>query len=121
MRSFLLAILLFALMLTGITLNTIFLHRLCTDMLNALAALPELSDGQIDAANRIAARWAEARSVVSLSVSDNTVNRIDDGIAALCTQAATGTDADYTLARERLRLLIEELRDYEMPTWENLI
>ena len=121
MRSFLLAILLFALMLTGIVVNTVCLRRFCSEMLSAIRAMPTLPADSSDAADRIAARWREVRPLISFSASDNMISRIDDAIAALCTHAAAGSTADYILAREHLRLVIEELRDYEMLTWENLL
>ena len=121
MRSFLLAILLFALMIFGIAANTVYLERLCDELADAIAALPDMPDQSTAAADRITARWTKARPLVGLSVGDSTLNRIDDLLAALRAHMAAGSLADYTLAREQLRRAIEDLRSTETSTWEKLM
>ena len=122
MRSFILSIVLFAVMLAGIIGNAVFINRLCDDMLTDLDTLPaQIESGNTAAVNAMRARWERAHSWLSLSVSYVEMNHVRDTLAALHAHCETGTDSDYALAREQLRLAIEEVRRFELLAWDNVI
>ncbi|MBQ8396773.1 MAG: DUF4363 family protein [Clostridia bacterium] len=122
MRSFVLSIILFAVMLAGIIGNAVFVNRLCDDMLADLDTLPaHVESGNTVAVNAMRIRWERAHCWLSLSVSYVEMNHVRDALAALHAHCENGTAPDYALAREQLQLAIEEVRRFELLAWDNVI
>ena len=122
MRSFIFTLLLFAVMLAGIAWNAAAVDRLCDDMLTALDRLPAaIQPARSDAINAIGIRWDHANRWLSLSVSSIEMDRVRDALTALAAHSTGENDADYVLAREQLRQAIEEMRRFELLTWDNVI
>ena len=122
MRSFVLSLVLFAVMLAGIAGNALFIHHLCDDLLARIDALPnQAQSGSLAAFDALHAHWERMHNWVSLSVSYVQMNQVRDALTAMTAHYANGTDADYFLAREQLRLAIEEMCRFEMLAWDNLI
>ncbi len=122
MRSFVFTLLLFAVMLAGIVCNAVAVNRLCDDMLADLGRLPPVIEPALSAdISAMRTRWERAHGWLSLSVSNIEMNHVRDALTALAAYCTGDSDADYAHAREQLREAIEEVRQFELLAWDNVI
>lgn len=118
MRSFLISLILFALVLGGIFLNSRYLSRLSEEMYDTLEAIPAFSEEASDeirvaGTERLARLWEKHRKTVSFTVLTHTVEGIDDRLGALQAALRYRDAVEFDTAREHLLRIIGDLVCYE--------
>lgn len=106
MRSLISALLLFLIVLGAITLNSIFLHRSADEMLGTASVLP-YSEEQEEQLEELESFWDKRRTLLSLSVKYDYIERMNDLLISLRAAISAGNHTEV----ERICLLICELCD----------
>lgn len=125
MRSFMLSVILFAVMLAGIVGNALYVHHLCDDMLAFVDQLPDQTGGDVSPVlnllEAMEGRWNKAHCWLSLSVSYREIGQIRSEMTAMRVHFIAADDDNYLCAREQLRLAIENMRRFEQLSLDNVM
>ena len=114
MKAFIVALLLFSLMLTDVIFNAIYINEASTHLRRLADSLPEVgSVGCAEAVEELCDEWHDRRSIIELSTDLRRLSEIDTLLSSL-RAAAQGMDAaEYNKTRAVLGYLFTELRAFE--------
>lgn len=122
MKSFLVALLLLALMLCGITCNAIYINKVANQMNQLVSALPDIGEeGCLEQALNIQQYWEQNASYVGLSVSYLITDRVSEQASVLSACAACNDFYGFRTALALLQDAIGDMRRLERFSIENLL
>lgn len=111
MKSLIATTVLLALLLTGIFLNHWYVNHVADTASRMVATLPDIGDKDALAKTTELMRYWEARaSIIGLSVSFPTIDRINEQIAVLITYAESEDSCGYQITRVLLSDAISDMR-----------
>ena len=114
MKSLITTAVLFSLLLTGIFLNHWYVNHVADTASGMVAALPDVDDKAAPAKVAELMRYWEARaSIIGLSVSFPTIDRINEQIAILIAYAESKDPCGYQITRVLLSDAISDMRRLE--------
>ena len=116
MKAFIGAILIFLLLVGGVTANTLFMGQRLDVLLQAAIALP--CDASKDAtpcpeAEALLRLWEKTRPIAAVTVSSARLEKIDSALGRMKVAWDAGDDDAYREARAELVLLLSRLRAME--------
>ena len=120
MRSFLASLVLFSLMLGAIFLNSRYLLQLSREMQDAAEAIPSLSEKDaeqlmiLERLDTLECIWEKNRETVALTVSQRTVEGIDDCLGTLDAAIRHGDAFEFDRTRAHLLRIINDLGYYDV-------
>ena len=121
MKNLVIALILFAALLAATTANALFVRRTVTELSEMVRAMPEApGDDAGQAALAVRDLWEAKHAVLSLTVADSEMDSVDERVSTLCVLAGSGDGTDYRLAREMLRIALDELGRLERFSRENI-
>lgn len=119
MKTFYVSLLLLALLIAVIFLNTAFVQSTTGEMLRMLADLPPC-DGAAEAVNALAAYWEEHKTAVGLSANEDALLDLETRLAELASAVEQKQASDFATATRLTRRAILRIRDAERFTADNL-
>ncbi len=126
MRTFILALIVFALIIGTLILTGVYLTRRTHELSASARALPELSDHASDnsafyaAAKEFNELWTSTRKTIHFIIGHEEADRIEDTFADLQARYLKHDTAGYTSAREKLLRSIERLADSEAFSFDSV-
>ena len=122
MRSFIVSILLAAILLGCIMLNNFYINRVADRMLEQLDALPQIDDPACALqARELLAEWDEQVEYVRLSVGYSVVDRVCEQATTLLACAECGDLYGFQTALALLRDAIGDMRRLESLSISNIL
>ena len=119
MKSFVIALLIFGLLLTVIACNFFFINATADELEARLADLKaESADEQIPV---LCDCWARRRTLMSFSIANGEMQNFQDRLTALCTAADFRDPAEFERARALALGAVSDLRRLERFSVENLL
>ena len=114
MRAFIIAVLLFSLLILGVIFNAIYINE-ASDHLRALVdGLPEVgSAGCAAAVEELCREWRDRRDIIELSTDLRRLAEVDTLLSSLRVAAKSGDGPEYDKTRAILGDLFSELRTFE--------
>ena len=110
MKTFLAALVLFSLMLFGVTWNAIYINKVANELEEQLSALPPINDPACeDAARAIRDYWDERKNRVSLSARFSLSDRISEQAYTLLACASCGDLYGFEVARALFSDAVDDL------------
>ena len=104
MRSFIISIILFFILIFIITANSLYVHSICNE-LNLL--LGDMNAYDTDKASSFINIWRECRSIFSFSIHEDQLERMDDLSEGLESAVTSYDSAEF----EKYKTLLKELLD----------
>ena len=128
MRTFILALVVLALIVGGLFLTSIFLNRRTDALLSAAKSLPPLSARGNDfdtmdfyaPARRFSSLWTSSRKTIHFIIGHEEADRIEDTFIELQMRYLLRDGAGYMAQREKLLLAIDRLADAETLSFDSV-
>ena len=120
MKSFFASVFIFLLLLSLITWNYLYIHRVCGELQDAATALPEVSEGAA-AVEALAARWEREESFIDLSASHRSMDKVKDCLAEWQAALRAGDAAEYERCRALFLAATDEIQRAERFSLSNFI
>ncbi len=121
MKVFYTAIILFVLMIAVITVNYVYINRVCNSMYVMASEAPGVDEeGCYAVVSVLDNYWQENQKYVCLSVSYIELNQICNSISSMKAYAKSKNAAEFENARQILLNTIREVRRLESFTIENI-
>lgn len=122
MKSFLLSMALFALMLFLIAWNFVYVNRTAETLLDMIDALPsDPDDSALAPAEALSDFWHAKTDSIGFSVGYTVLDRISEQAETLVATAKYHDFFDYQLAKELLRDAVRDMRRLEQFSVGNLL
>ena len=122
MKSFIIASILFFVLIFGISINAIYINEGIDDLTKITEALGDFnSDGFNDRLNELEAKWNSFRKTADISCPYSELNRIDTTFRQLRSYADTKSLSEYEATRSMLIFLLRDLNRLEKITLKGLI
>ena len=125
MKGFLISLLLFSILVTGIFWNGRYLRGVgdaLSDTLGRCIVEITTDKGEPETAlNSLSALWKEHRGRIGITVPVKPIREIDDALLAADTALKSGNTALFTEACARLRECFSALRRYETPSLGSIL
>lgn len=125
MKSFLIALSLFAILVTGTVLNCLYLEKVTDELLDLEKAFPtKTEDGKSSPASAIEhARelWQKALSKIQLGANTKYLNAVTTALDNLTDYYEHGTAADYIAARSQFVESLKSLKRSDSLSLGNII
>ena len=112
MKSFFWSLAIFALMLGIIIFNHFYITRTCDTLSKKIEALPPCEGADV-ATHEILSYWEREQSKIDISISQHTVDKMNDCFAELKYATKHGDAQIFECARYRALSVLEEIRDAE--------
>ena len=112
MKSFFCSLAIFALMLCMIVCNYFYITHACDTLTEKIEALPPCEEAAI-ATGELLSWWEREQSKIDISISQHTVDKMNDCMAELKYAADHGDAQIFECARYRALSVVEEIRDAE--------
>ena len=119
MRSFIIALCIFALLILAIIFNGIFLRSTTGEMEAALRALPVAEEGE--ALLALENYWKNKRTGMSLSISFDEIRKMDELLIELRIAAQCKDENSFLLSRAQALEAVARMRRLECFSLEALI
>lgn len=114
MKTFILSLVLFVMMLTAITINFFYINKVSDKLYVMTSEAPTAGeDGCYTAASQLDDYWQTNHDIVRLSVSFVELNNVSDAIVSMKSYAKSGDVTEYENARQLLLNAIHEMRRLE--------
>lgn len=114
MKAFIIALLLFSLLIFGVIFNAIYINEASERLCAAVYALPEVSSPDCASAiEEVYAEWKNRRHIIELSTDLRRLTEIDTLLSTLCAAARSSDASEYDKTRAILGDLFSELRAFE--------
>lgn len=120
MKSFIGSLVVFALMLTMIVCNHIYITRACEELTLKLEALPPCESAEASVADLVRF-WEKEKGKFGISISKQVIDKMTLAIRELAHAAKNGDTALFEGARIRAGCLAEEMRSTESLRAQNWI
>ena len=122
MKSFIATIILFAIFLSGIILNSIYMKKGSEALIKSANELKDCSwDNFSNRLEELDSQWKRFRNLAEFSSSNTELEKIDLTIKEMKVYANKKIAADYAAANERLIFLLSELTRLEKLSFAGLI
>lgn len=123
MRVFITAIIILAVIISGIVCNTIYMERLTTQMLDIISNLPEHSDlfGDTSLIQELYNLWETNRKIVAINANSCYITDITTALIDVEKYYTSEYDAQYQAARGHLYQAIYRLHELEKFSFDNII
>lgn len=119
MKTFVVSLIFFALLLGTICWNYIFINSMADEMNRQITELPACAQAK-DALDSLTSYWEERHAIAGLSVSYEVLYEVEENLADLRSAAAQNEASDFEAARERALTSIRQLRRLERFSIENI-
>ena len=121
MKSFLLSMALFALMLLLIVCNFLYVNRTADRLLNLVDSLPSSpDDSALAPAEELSDFWQTRMNSIGFSVGYTVLDRVSEQAATLVCSAQYHDFFGYQLAKELLRDAVSDMRRLEQFSFGNI-
>ncbi len=120
MKSFFCSLGIFALMLGLIVWNYVYVANTCDALTEKIEALPTCEAASEELLS-FCEYWDREKSKIGISISQLTIDKMNDCIAELKYAAKNGDPQIFECARYRAISIVEEIRDAESLSIENWI
>lgn len=125
MKSFIIAAIVLATILCAIFLNCLYINNVKENMTNLISAAQrtdfENSEAVEQTVQNIADYWDQQKKKVSLSVSYNGIDKIDDGISVLRAACSGKNKDEYDKALSMLIEASDKIARLERISIENIL
>ncbi len=129
MRAFLICCILFFLLVGGVIANCLTIRHTVSDLertCRSLTPLSQKTDGETVAiatqqSNDLLIQWERHYPFLCLTVSDEELLPISQGITQLCAYAKVGLCEEYEMCRALILSQLDRLKVLESPAWYNLL
>ena len=122
MKSFCASLILFAILLSGIVLNAIYIKKEADILINDLENLRDYTSPDFNKKlESIENKWRRFRIFAELSSPNTELEKIELTIKEMKVYAAKKSAADYAAANKRLIFLLSELTRLEKISFSGLI
>ena len=119
MRSLVISLILFIIVLSTVILNAVFIQRTAEAISDIAVALPYSSNIAADA-QRLSDLWRHRRSLVSLSVKAKDTERMDSLVLSLESAVEQNRFSDIKLLCKRIITFCDDIRLYESVSFHSL-
>lgn len=121
MREIIISALLFAVLIAGIAVNSVFIRDFYEYSIEAAKKMPSAeSEGCYEAVCAFDEYWHEKKTAVSFSVSYDDVERITERLRLMKAAALAKDAAEFELQREQLVTAIEHAARLERVSFESI-
>lgn len=120
MKSFVVSLTLFALMILAIVWNFFYINQTADRLLSLVDSLPESPTGALEEAEALSDFWHERMDYVGFSVGYTVLDRISEQAATLAAAAKYESDFDYRLAKALLADAVGDMRRLEQFSFGNI-
>ena len=117
MKSFIVSIILFAMLCCAITANSVYVSSSCEDMKLCAASV---SSGNGSTPSELEALWTSHRYLFSFSVSEAKIERMDELIASLIFAYSANDSREVARLCLLIEALCEDIAIYERITLESI-
>lgn len=118
MKSFIVSIIIFSILILLVTANSIYVHSVCNKMLRISNSL-QIED--IDAANELCRFWQKNRMIFSISIHDTHLERITELTENIKSAVNTGDGAEFSKNIILLSELLDALKKNEEISFQGII
>ena len=118
MKSFIISLVIFSLLLILVTANSFYVHGVCDEMLTDYRSLL-IND--IDRANRLCETWKKHRAIFSISIYDSHLEKITELTENIKSAATIGNGAEFKKNINLLTEILEELKKNEEISFQGII
>lgn len=118
MRSFVISTVIFAILLTLVITNSIYIHKICDKMISSTL---DLSQNDLVKANELCKIWKNNRSIFSISIHDSHIERITELTENIKSAATLGNGAEFEKNIFLLTELLEELKQNEEISFQGIL
>lgn len=128
MKSLLVSLLLFLLMLGGIFCNSRYLSHVADTLSSCIEDIPTYAESNAsndldreENVKRLAALWEKNRDIISLSVTVRVTEGFEDALGTLQAALEYEEPSHFDAAREHLLRIVEDLRRYDRPGFGSIL
>ncbi len=127
MKVFVIALLIFSLLSTGIFFNVFYLTNVIGDIRESISAIPTPPEGEKDLSRQanslqeIRDRWNDKNGYISLTVNHADLMEAETQFAAAIGAAKAGTRENYLVAVAQLDYALSHLSDMAQVSLKNII
>lgn len=118
MKAFILSLILFLTLISLIIGNAVYVHSACDELSKMLS---ELDENDTLGAEKICESWHSHRQILSLSVHETLLERMDDLTENLKSAVTAGDGAEFNKNRALIYELISELIRNEELSFQGII
>lgn len=118
MRSFILSIIIFAILLTAVIANSIYIHRSCDKMAQLSLSLKETD---IEGAQELSTLWQKCQPIFSISIHDSHIEKVTELTENIKSAVTLGNGAEFNKSIILLVKLLEELKQNEEISFQGII
>ncbi|GHU38584.1 hypothetical protein FACS1894105_12700 [Clostridia bacterium] len=118
MKSVVISFIMLAVLVTGITLNAVYVSRVSGELLELAKDLPE----NVTAENheKITNKWEKCKWIVKTFTEYTEYERVDTAVKSVAKYSESKQYGDYILARELLIRALGRLHELEQPSIETI-
>ena len=120
MKSFAVSVFIFCVLLCVILTNYAYVLRVCEDLEQKADALPECSEA-MGATGELLALWEKESGKLKLSISLRQIEKMEECLSDLHYAASHGDARIFEQSRSRIKAVIDDIRNGEMPLPENFM
>ncbi len=114
MKSFVIAVIIFSLLIIAISANSIYMNKSVTSLIRAVEAIPEPdTEGFYEALEASFEEWKKIKKTADLSCSYSELSRIDLAFEDMAIFASEKNHSDYTHTKNLLIYCLSELTRLE--------
>lgn len=122
MKAFVISLIIFTLMLTGIVINNIYINNVADELTVMVGNIPRADkDGCYSEASRINEYWEKHQALIGMSVSFVELNRVSDNITALLVYADEKDVTEFECSKKLLLNSIAEMRRLESLEFDDIM
>jgi hypothetical protein len=122
MKSLVISLLLFALLISVIIINAIYINEETLRLIDITTELHLLKGAELEGSlNHLESEWNNFKKVADISCAYTDVNKIDFTIKEMKMRAATNSPEEFEAARQTLIFLLNELSRLEKISCDGLI
>ena len=118
MKSFIISVIIFAVLLFLIIANSIYVHKICDKMINLSITLNENSPTE---AQKLCELWERHRPIFGISIHDSHIERATELIENINSAVTLGNGAELNKNIILLKQLLEEIKQNEEISLSSII
>ena len=118
MKSFIISIIIFLILLTLITVNIFYVHNVCDKMIELTFSI---SESNTDNANQLYMLWKKNEATFSISIHDAHIEKISELIENIKSAVTVGNGAELEKNITLLREILNELKKNEEISFQSII
>lgn len=118
MKSFLFSLILFIILISIVIANSIYVHKVCESISEQLSVL---SIDNPQSAEDLCTLWRSHRDLLSLSVHESKLERMDDLTENIKSAVAQGDGAEFKKALVLICELLDELAENEEISLQGIV